>query len=255
MRNSFGEVETAFLVLRRRFRSNEISRREFIDQLKKLRLRDGQGHFWMIGAQSGKWYFFDGREWVRSEPPREEAPKLKCPSCGMENEASAESCQRCGDSLKAKETVCPRCGTPLESPLQRCPACGRGAETSPPAEEVLLKSVADNSVLRRLNPASLFIFSGGTGLVLGIIAGAVFGAAGFFPEAAKPLPDFLSTLHGTLMGGIVYAVIGGFLGLVLLGAVGFLEGLLFNAISSILGGFRMTLDRAKEGEEDNPTSL
>ncbi|MFZ2053809.1 MAG: zinc ribbon domain-containing protein [Candidatus Aminicenantales bacterium] len=255
MSKSFGEVETAFLTLRRKFRSNEISRREFIDQLKKLRLRDSQGRFWMIGAQSGKWYFFDGREWVQSAPPEEEAPKVKCLSCGLENAASAEICERCGESLEVKETVCPGCGTPLENPFQKCPACSRGAEASPAAEEVLFKSAADNSVLRRLNPASLFIFSGATGLVLGIIAGAVIGAAGFFPGMAKSLPDFLSTLHGTLMGGIIYAVMGGLLGFALLGVVGYLEALLFNAFSSILGGFRVTLDRTEESEEEDKESF
>ncbi len=255
MNKSFGEVETSFLTLRRKFRSNEISRREFIDQLKKLRLRDSQGRFWMIGAQSGKWYFFDGREWVQSAPPEEEAPKVKCPSCGRESTAGAEICGRCGEPLKVKETACPRCGTPLENPFQKCPACSRGAENSPAAEEVLFKTAADNSVLRRLNPGSLFIFSGGTGLVLGIILGAVIGASGFLPEMAKSLPDFLSTLHGTLMGGIIYAVMGGLLGFVFLGVVGYLGGQLFNAISSILGGFRLTLDQTEESEEENRESF
>ncbi|HUU37361.1 MAG TPA: zinc ribbon domain-containing protein [Candidatus Desulfaltia sp.] len=255
MSNSFGEVETAFLTLRRKFRSNEISRREFIDQLKKLRLRDSQGRFWMIGAQSGKWHFFDGREWVQSSPPEEEAPKVKCLSCGLENTAGAKTCERCGESLKVKETVCPRCGTPLENSFQKCPACSRGAEASPPAEEVLFKTAADNSVLRRLNPASLLMFSGGAGLILGVILGAVIGAAGFFPGMAKSLPDFLSTLHGTLMGGIIYAVMGGLLGFALLGVVGYLEALLFNAISSILGGFRLTLDQTKKSEEEDKESF
>lgn len=253
MSRSFGEVEAAFLSLRRKFRSNEISRREFIDQLKKLRIRDRQGRFWMIGAQSGKWHFFDGREWVQSAPPKEEAPKIKCLSCGLENPAETDTCGRCGESLSVKEAVCPRCGTPLQSPFEKCPVCSRGAEAVPPAGEAFLETAGDNFVLRRLNPASLFLFSGGTGLVLGIIAGAVLGAAGFLPGMAASLPDFLGTLHGTLMGGILYAVIGGFLGFILFGVTGYLEALLFNAVSSILGGFRLTLDRSKKTEEDEKT--
>ena len=253
MNHSFGEVEVVFLNLRRKFRSNEISRREFIDQLKKLRLRDNKGRFWMIGAQSGKWYFFDGREWVQSAPPREEAPRLKCLNCGQLNPAAAETCGRCGESLREKEVACPRCGTPLDNPFQKCPACNRAAETAPLAEEVDFETARDNSVLRRLNPASLFVFSGGTGLILGIISGAVFGASGLIPELAEALPDLLSTLHGTLMGGIVYAVMGGFLGFTVCGVIGFLEAHLFNIISSILGGFRLTLDRPKEGREEDKT--
>ncbi len=255
MSHSFGEVEMAFLSLRRKFRSNEISRREFIEQLKKLRIRDSQGRFWMIGAQSGVWYFFDGREWVQSDPPREDAPKAKCLSCGFENAGGAEVCEQCGESLKIKETVCPSCGTPLESPFLKCLACSRGADASLPVEEIPFRSADDNFVLRRLNPVSLFVFSGGTGLVLGIILGAVIGSAGFLPAMAKSLPEFLRTLHGTLMGGIVYAVIGGILGLAVLGAVGYLEAHLFNAISSNLGGFRLDLERTKPGEEKDRTSF
>lgn len=255
MSHSFGEVEAAFLGLRRKFRSNEISRREFIDQLKKLRLRDSQGRFWMIGAQSGKWYFFDGREWVQSAPPREEAPQVKCLSCGLQNPGAAETCDRCGESLKEKEAACQRCGTPLDHPFQKCPACNRAAETSPLAEEDVFEPARDNSVLRRLSPGSLFVFGGGTGLILGIIIGAVFGASGFIPELAEALPDLLSTLHGTLMGGIVYAVMGGILGFAVCGIIGFLEAHLFNIISSILGGFRLTIDRAKEGREEDKTSF
>lgn len=255
MNPSFADIESAFMLLRRKFRTREISRREFIDELKRLRIRDRQGRFWMIGAQSGKWYFFDGREWVQSAPPEEEAPRMKCLSCGLENPAESETCRRCGESLKPEEAVCPRCGTPLASPFEKCPACSLGAEAAPPAEEAFFDAAGDNAVVRRLSPSSLFLFSGGTGFVLGIIGGAVIGAAGFLPGLAASLPDFLVTLHGTLMGGILYAVIGGFLGFILFGVTGCLEALLFNAAASILGGFRLTLDRNKKIEEEDKTSF
>lgn len=254
MNNAFSDVETAFLTLRRKFRSKQISRREFIDQLKTLRLRDSQGRFWMIGPQSGKWYFFDGREWVQSAPPQEEPAKAKCLSCGMENDPGAKTCGRCGESLMIRDAVCPRCGTPLESPFQKCPACNRGAELSAAAEEAFFKDSSENFRVRRLSPASLFIFSGGTGMVVGIVLGAVIGAAGFLPSMARFLPDFIGTLHGTLMGGIVFAIMGGLLGFALLGIAGYLEAHLFNAISSALGGFRLTLDQTKDGGEENRSS-
>jgi hypothetical protein len=53
------------------------------------------------------------------------------------------------------------------------------------------------------------------------------------------------------MGGIIYAVMGGLLGFVVLGVIGYLEAHLFNAISSILGGFRLTMDQAEEKEEED----
>jgi hypothetical protein len=250
MNGSFKDVEAAFRSLRRQFREKEISRREFIDRLKSLRLRDGQGRFWMIGAQSGKWYFFDGRDWVLSSPPIEGSGRAKCPSCGLDNEPGAAACARCGESLKEKGVFCPDCGTLLENPDQKCPSCSRGTEASPLDEEVLLKIPTEDIVLRRLSPSSFFFFSGGTGLVLGIILGAFAGASDFFSGMAQLLPAGLGTLQGTLMG-IVFAVMGGLLGFGLLGALGYLQAHLFNGVSAVVGGFRITLDHLREKEKGN----
>jgi hypothetical protein len=246
---SFKDVEMAFRSLRTQFREKAISRREFIDQLKKLRLRDSQGRFWMIGAQSGKWYYFDGRDWVPSDPPIESSGRAKCLSCGLDNEPGADTCARCGESLKEREAFCPGCGMPLENPGQKCPSCSQETGASPLDEEVLLKIPKEDIVLRRLSPSSFFFFSGGTGLVLGIILGAFAGASDFFSGMAQSLPDSLGTLQGTLMGGIVFAVLGGLLGFVLLGAIGYLQAHLFNGVSAIVGGLRVTLDHLREKEK------
>ena len=251
MSSSFRDVETAFQSLRRQFREKAISRREFIDRLKKLRLRDSQGRFWMIGAQSGKWYFFDGRDWVPSDPPAEFSGKVKCFSCGLENDGDAEACARCGEPLKEKETACPRCGMPLQSPYQKCPSCSPEAKASPLEEEVLSRTTQEDFVLRRLSAASLFFFSGGTGLILGILIGAFAGASDFFSGMAKVLPDALAMLQGTLMGGIVFAALGGLLGFAVLGAIGGLQAYLFNSISGVLGGFCVTLDHAGERDRES----
>jgi hypothetical protein len=232
MSSSFREVETAFQFLRRQFREKEISRPEFIDRLKKLRLKDSQGRFWMIGAQSGKWYFFDGRDWVASNPPSEGPALHSCPSCGLENEPDAETCAGCGERLRGEDR-----------------SAGGAAEATLD-EEALLHGSRENFVLRRLNASSFFFFSGGTGLVLGLILGAFSGASGFFSGMSAYLPESLGMLKGTLMGGIVFAGLGGLLGFLLWGAIGWLQALLFNAVSALAGGFRVTLDRAPEKEKE-----
>jgi hypothetical protein len=234
MSSSFKDVETAFQSLRRQFREKEISRREFIDRLKRLRLRDSQGRFWMIGAQSGKWYFFDGRDWVLSDPPSEDSGRKKCLSCGLENEGGAVTCAQCGEILSEKEA-----------------AFSREAKASPLEEEILSNTPQEDFVVRRLSPSSVFLFSGGTGLILGLVIGAFAGASDFFSEMAKVLPDALGLLQGTLMGGIVFAALGGLLGFVLLGAIGYLQAHLFNGISAVVGGFRITLDHAREKERED----
>src|SRR4030065_634369 len=151
MSDTFKDTERAFQSLRRQFRGKEISRREFIDRLKKRRLRDSLGRFWMIGAQSGKWYFFDGRDWVVSDPPSEDSGRVKCLGCGVENESDGEAGAGCGEPLKEKAA-----------------ACNREGEASPLDEEILFKTPRENFVLRRLGASSLFFFSGGARPTVGV---------------------------------------------------------------------------------------
>jgi len=248
MSSPFKEVEASFEVIRRQFREKEISRREFVDRLKKLRLRDDQGRFWMIGARSGKWYYFDGQTWIQLDPPSKEIKKTTCLACGLENELGAEFCERCGESMKKMGTVCPGCGGKLEDPLQKCPFCSLESDALPDTEGILPKGkLKDNFIIRRLNPVTFFFFSGGTGLILGVVLGAFAGASEYFSGLSRSGPEFLSSLKGTLMGGIIFAALGGMLGFLLLGLLGYLEAHLFNTISSIVGGLKMTLDKTREG--------
>ncbi len=43
---------------------------QFETEVEKLQFKDGVGRCWMLGAQSGKWYFHDGTGWKQAEPPR-----------------------------------------------------------------------------------------------------------------------------------------------------------------------------------------
>ncbi len=67
----FKEAEERFYELKGRFDAGAISQEEFKAQLEGLKVQDSQGRYWMIGVQSGKWYFHDGTRWVRAEPPGE----------------------------------------------------------------------------------------------------------------------------------------------------------------------------------------
>ncbi len=260
MNRAFREVENAFQVLRRRFREREIPRREFIDQLKKLRLRDDQGRFWMIGAQTGRWYYFDGREWTPAEPPAEAAAKPKCYACGLENEPGAAACSRCGESLERTAALCPNCGAKLASPFQKCPNCSREAEVSPYAEEALFKGRekgGEEFILRRISAPSAFTAFGGLGLIIGIVAGAFAGAAGSLSGLAGRFPDFLSSLHGTLLGGIMFGVAGGVAGFLAVGLLGCVLALIFNLTASVTGGLRVSarLAPAEPQEEEKKPEI
>lgn len=239
MEKQFREVEESFNRLKNKFRSGDISRAEYIDQLKKLRLKDDEGRFWMIGAQSGKWYYYDGKEWIRSEPPSFQEGKAICIYCGFENKLTAEVCARCSGYIRGEmENICPKCGNKLEDPSQDCPYCRQELEERD-EEEVPGEKGKVNFVFRSVSPFSLFIFCGFIGLIIGVIFGAFTGASEYFSSLTHFMPSFLRALRGELFGGILFAGLGGVAGFVVFGVFGFLEGLSINVISSLMGGIKL----------------
>ena len=96
MTDQFREAEATFSLLLEKFKEKKISQQEFADSLKQLRIKDDEGRFWVIGAQSGKWYAFENGEWIEAKPPSQMERRAICISCGFENDIEAESCARCG---------------------------------------------------------------------------------------------------------------------------------------------------------------
>jgi len=249
MNHQFKDVEKAFLELKGQFANQEISRRELIERLKRLRIRDEQGRFWMIGAQSGKWYYFDGKDWVRSDLPSQAEKKEACPHCGFTNSAGIVFCEGCGESLRTSELICPACGRMLDDPGRPCPYCSREEEAvSVRPLEPESEPLAGRFIIRRLDPLSLVLFGGCFGVVFGIIFGAFAGSTAYFAGIAGSLPPFLRDLQGTLMGGIICAATGAILGFVAFGLLGGLAALLFNITSSFVGGINLTLEKKNPGK-------
>jgi len=65
----FAQVETEFRELKEKYDSGAITEDEFKVQLEELMIEDEQGRWWMIGYETGQWYYHDGEKWVQSEPP------------------------------------------------------------------------------------------------------------------------------------------------------------------------------------------
>jgi LysM repeat protein len=82
--------------LREQFEAGEISEEEFKDELEGLQLKDEQGVFWTIGAQSGEWYRYDGRSWVQETP----VPMTKHQGRGMPEYVSTRAAARKADSSR-----------------------------------------------------------------------------------------------------------------------------------------------------------
>jgi oligopeptide transport system substrate-binding protein len=66
----FSKVEAEFQRLKRQFEAGALTEAEFKAQLQNLMIQDEQGRWWMIGYETGQWYYHDGTKWVRGEPPQ-----------------------------------------------------------------------------------------------------------------------------------------------------------------------------------------
>lgn len=265
MDDQFKNVKKEFEKLRDDFKRKILSEPDFKKKLKELRLQDQDGRFWTIGAQTGKWYYFDGEDWIESKPPSLQDKRAICVHCGFENDLENEACAYCGESLAEstkqetdEEFVCPNCGRKLDKYSFFCPDCDKEEEedekTWEPIEEFDDKMPVDEEmasdvepkkeeqVLRSVHPFSLALFFGSLGLLLGIIMGAFAGAADFLPGVGRVLPLFMRELNGSLIGGLFYGIFGGIFGFLALSLVGFLIAVLSNVIFSFTGGIKLHVE-------------
>lgn len=72
----FAKVEAKFKELKRKYDAGLITEEEFKAKLEELMIEDEEGKWWIIGYETGQWYYHDGERWVRSEPPRVARPPM-----------------------------------------------------------------------------------------------------------------------------------------------------------------------------------
>ncbi|MGB8648850.1 MAG: tetratricopeptide repeat protein, partial [Anaerolineae bacterium] len=77
---TLAQMESRFFELKGKLAVGQLAEDEFKREMEKLRFQDQQGRWWMIGAQSGRWYYYDGARWLLGQPPAEEpAPPSSLP--------------------------------------------------------------------------------------------------------------------------------------------------------------------------------
>lgn len=68
MQDQYRHAEAEYFNLRGQFDTGRMTREQFDEKLRELIQQDQQGRYWMLGADSGKWYFYDGANWVQGDP-------------------------------------------------------------------------------------------------------------------------------------------------------------------------------------------
>ncbi len=224
MADQFRDAEATFSLLREKFKDKKISPQEFAASLKQLRIKDEEGRFWVIGAQSGKWYAFENGEWFEAKPPSQMEKKAICIACGFENDLEAESCARCGN-------------TGAESaPEALAEADGAGPAA---AVEAALLLAGPEVTVRSVDIVSFLWFFGVLGLFAGILFGLLAGAVGLFAGFVAHLPAFFVDHQGDLLGGLAFSVVGGILGFAIGAGAGAVAAVVSNGILSLIGGVRL----------------
>jgi len=252
--NQFKDVEKEFLELKRKFKQKKISEREFKDRLKTLRLRDQKGRCWTIGAQTGKWYFFDGQNWVSAKPPSLQDKKAICIYCGYENDLESKVCAFCGGKVEENElSELPKLTPELKNNNKITPPENNTPQFLKENVKLVLQDQAQEEEeeeeitynLRSLNVFSHMIFTGWIGFFIGMIISVFMGVTNLFSGITNMFPAFLREFQGKLLGGLIYGGLGGVFGFAILAILGIIGVLFINMILSLVGGIRINLKKEK----------
>jgi Cohesin domain len=65
---AFKRSEDEYFKLKGQLATNRITQAEFEAMARELMVQDSQGRYWMLGADTGKWYLHDGAQWVEGTP-------------------------------------------------------------------------------------------------------------------------------------------------------------------------------------------
>jgi hypothetical protein len=65
---SIEDLERRYQTLAGEFRAGRIDEATFVSALDKLQFQDQWGRYWMIGSQTGAWYYYDDQDWRQANP-------------------------------------------------------------------------------------------------------------------------------------------------------------------------------------------
>jgi len=232
--SNFIEIEKEFRLLKKQYRLNRITRQEYKQRLKELRIKDRQGRCWTLGARTGKWYYFDGEKWVESQPPSLNEQKAICIYCGYENDLSNEVCQYCGSELNEKKSEANSTSILAPEKEPQKPFFEEGIRTT--TKTNLEKNPTSQLVIKGIHPLTFTLFWGIIGTFLGMIIGIILGVMNLPLTLIARWPAFFQNIQGNLYGGILFGLGGAVLGMIGFSLLGLLIVSLINIGFNLLGG-------------------
>ncbi len=247
------ESEREFEILRKQHQSGQLDDAALTAELKRLVVHDEETGYWMIGARTGRWYWFDGQQWMPRQPP---APESLVAEDVSRPPLSAQPAQAstARSSLGTVTSTSAQTSTTVEQTITQ--EAASTPATSSPAGTPLAASSAALPYLQRM----LFVAAAGTlGAFLGVLLAYI---VGFFcrPDTSAKLLTCLFVQFAFFGAGLGLAL-GLGCGLLLGGDVrGAGLGILLGALGGITGGIllmaaRLSLLPSDLGAGDSPGVL
>lgn len=66
---TFRDMETRLTDLRARYQRGELNESTYQAAVQELKVQDSSGRTWWLGGELGAWHLWDGKKWIRSNPP------------------------------------------------------------------------------------------------------------------------------------------------------------------------------------------
>ncbi len=76
---NFQDAEKTYRDLKQQHAAGKLTDEDFEEQVAQLSLQDAQGHWWMLGVETGEWYMHDGQQWNKAKPPIAPVPPAAPP--------------------------------------------------------------------------------------------------------------------------------------------------------------------------------
>lgn len=129
---TLAQMQARFFELKGKLAVGQISEQDFKHELEKLRFQDSHGRWWMIGAQSGRWYYYDGARWLLGDPPDPGAPGLQAGAAISDQAASSQATPAYSSAQPTLSNPTPYNSQTISAPYSYVPAQQSPQQPAPP---------------------------------------------------------------------------------------------------------------------------